>query len=139
MSSFSTGYNNVAKVNTNQLQYIHCESEKNCRRCHSTLQVMLKLLLIKWQGRKLFLYHDKYLVENLLVHCSYCADAIMPVIVDGCRGPAVEWYDALIAHFRHSRSVRLWFVQNILFAQPSRLSEYLLESPSSEARISQSR
>jgi len=47
-------------------------------------------------------------------------------------GPAVEWYDALIAHFRHSGSVRLWFVQNILFAQPSHLSEYLLESPSSE-------
>jgi len=47
----------------------------------------------------------------------------------------VEWYDALIAHFRHSRNVRLWFVQNILFAQPSRLSEYLLESPSSEVSI----
>jgi len=47
----------------------------------------------------------------------------------------VEWYDALIAHFRHSRSVRLWFVQNILFSQPTRLSEYLLESPSSEVRF----
>jgi len=47
----------------------------------------------------------------------------------------VEWYDALIAHFRYSRNVRLWFVQNILFAQPSRLSEYLLESPSSEVRV----
>lgn len=56
-------------------------------------------------------------------------------IYDG-RGPAVEWYDALIAHFRHSRNVRLWFVQNILFAQPSRLSEYLLESPSSEVIMS---
>jgi len=53
----------------------------------------------------------------------------------GGRGPAVEWYDVLIAHFRHSRNVRLWFVQNILFAQPSRLSEYLLESPSSEVSI----
>lgn len=47
----------------------------------------------------------------------------------------MEWYDALIAHFRYSRNVRLWFVQNILFAQPSRLSEYLLESPSSEVRV----
>jgi len=50
-------------------------------------------------------------------------------------GPAVEWYDALISHFRHSRNIRLWFVQNILFAQPSHLSEYLLESPSSEVSI----
>lgn len=60
---------------------------------------------------------------------------VTDVSVVGCRGPAVEWYDALIAHFRHSRNVRLWFVQNILFAQPSRLSEYLLESPSSEVSI----
>jgi len=59
----------------------------------------------------------------------------MTIIVGDGRGPAVEWYDALIAHFRHSRNVRLWFVQNILFTQPSRLSEYLLESPSSEVRV----
>jgi len=51
------------------------------------------------------------------------------------RGPAVEWYDALSAHFRPSRSIRHWFVQNILFAQPSRISEYLLESPSNEVSI----
>lgn len=55
--------------------------------------------------------------------------------VSSHRGPASEWHDSLIAHFRHCRSVRIWFIQNILFAQPSRISEYLLESPSNEVSI----
>ncbi|KAK6195512.1 hypothetical protein SNE40_000926 [Patella caerulea] len=50
------------------------------------------------------------------------------------RGPASDWYDALHMHIRCSKSVRNWFAHNILFAQPSRFAEYLLECPSSEVR-----
>ena len=48
------------------------------------------------------------------------------------RGPATDWYDALSIHLRHSKNVRLWFAQNVLFSHPSRFAEYLLECPSSE-------
>ena len=48
------------------------------------------------------------------------------------RGPAHEWYDALSIHLRHSKNVRQWFAQSVLFAHPSRFAEYLLECPSSE-------
>ncbi len=48
------------------------------------------------------------------------------------RGPATEWYDALYVLLRSSRNVRRWFAQHVLFAHPSRFSEYLLECPSSE-------
>ena len=48
------------------------------------------------------------------------------------RGPAHEWYDALSIHLRHSKNVRQWFSQSVLFAHPSRFAEYLLECPSSE-------
>ncbi|KAK3094503.1 hypothetical protein FSP39_002606 [Pinctada imbricata] len=50
------------------------------------------------------------------------------------RGPAGEWYEALSCHLRPSKKVRNWFAQNVLFAYPSRFSEYLLECPSSEVR-----
>ncbi|XP_071799117.1 ubiquitin carboxyl-terminal hydrolase 9X-like isoform X1 [Asterias amurensis] len=50
------------------------------------------------------------------------------------RGPATEWYDALYVLLRSSRNVRRWFAQHVLFAHPSRFSEYLLECPSSEVR-----
>jgi len=50
------------------------------------------------------------------------------------RGPATEWYDALSIHLRHSKNVRLWFAQSVLFAYPGRFAEYLLECPSSEVR-----
>ena len=50
------------------------------------------------------------------------------------RGPANEWYDALTIHLRHSKGARSWFAQNVLFAHPGRLPEYLLECPSSEVR-----
>ncbi|XP_052826881.1 probable ubiquitin carboxyl-terminal hydrolase FAF-X, partial [Octopus bimaculoides] len=48
------------------------------------------------------------------------------------RGPANEWYDALCIHMRNSKSVRSWFVHNVLFAHTNRFAEYLLECPSSE-------
>ena len=54
----------------------------------------------------------------------------LPVVL--FRGPACEWYDALSVHLQHSKNVRNWFAQNILFAHPHRFSEYLLECPSSE-------
>lgn len=50
------------------------------------------------------------------------------------RGPAQEWYEALTPHLRYSRQVRLWFCQNMLFAQPTRFCEYILECPSAEVR-----
>ena len=50
------------------------------------------------------------------------------------RGPANEWYDALSIHLRHSKNVRNWFAQHVLFVHPSRFAEYLLECPSSEVR-----
>ncbi|XP_072539942.1 ubiquitin carboxyl-terminal hydrolase 9X-like isoform X4 [Salminus brasiliensis] len=50
------------------------------------------------------------------------------------RGPASDWYDALCILLRHSKSVRSWFAHNVLFAFPTRFSEYLLECPSAEVR-----
>lgn len=50
------------------------------------------------------------------------------------RGPASDWYDALCILLRHSKNVRYWFAQNVLFAHPNRFSEYLLECPSTEVR-----
>ncbi|XP_053083670.1 probable ubiquitin carboxyl-terminal hydrolase FAF-X isoform X1 [Pangasianodon hypophthalmus] len=50
------------------------------------------------------------------------------------RGPASDWYDALCILLRHSKNVRSWLAHNVLFAFPSRFSEYLLECPSAEVR-----
>uniref|UniRef100_A0A673JQ69 ubiquitinyl hydrolase 1 n=1 Tax=Sinocyclocheilus rhinocerous TaxID=307959 RepID=A0A673JQ69_9TELE len=50
------------------------------------------------------------------------------------RGPATDWYDALCILLRHSKNVRSWFAHNVLFAFPTRFSEYLLECPSAEVR-----
>ncbi|XP_073726699.1 ubiquitin carboxyl-terminal hydrolase 9X-like isoform X2 [Misgurnus anguillicaudatus] len=50
------------------------------------------------------------------------------------RGPASDWYDALCVLLRHSKNVRSWFAHNVLFAFPTRFSEYLLECPSAEVR-----
>lgn len=50
------------------------------------------------------------------------------------RGPANEWYDALCIHMRNSKTVRSWFVHNVLFSHTTRFAEYLLECPSSEVR-----
>ena len=54
----------------------------------------------------------------------------------GHRGPANEWYDAMSHHLRHSKKVRTWFAQNVLFDHPGRFAEYLLECPSTEVRTS---
>ncbi|XP_047471205.1 probable ubiquitin carboxyl-terminal hydrolase FAF-X isoform X2 [Penaeus chinensis] len=51
------------------------------------------------------------------------------------RGPAPEWYDALQVHLRASVHTRAWFAQQILFAQPHRFVEYLLECPAPEVRM----
>lgn len=51
------------------------------------------------------------------------------------RGSANEWYEALTCNLRASKNVRLWFAQNVLFAQPGRFAEYLLECPSSEVNL----
>ncbi|XP_067231011.1 ubiquitin carboxyl-terminal hydrolase 9X-like isoform X4 [Chanodichthys erythropterus] len=50
------------------------------------------------------------------------------------RGPASDWYDALCILLRYSKNVRSWFAHNVLFAFPTRFSEYLLECPSAEVR-----
>ncbi|KAF4080000.1 hypothetical protein AMELA_G00165480 [Ameiurus melas] len=50
------------------------------------------------------------------------------------RGPASDWYDALCVLLRHSKNVRSWLAHNVLFAFPTRFSEYLLECPSAEVR-----
>ncbi|KAG7177623.1 ubiquitin carboxyl-terminal hydrolase FAF-X-like [Homarus americanus] len=51
------------------------------------------------------------------------------------RGPAPEWYDALQVHLRASVHTRAWFAQHVLFAQPHRFMEYLLECPAPEVRM----
>ena len=38
-------------------------------------------------------------------------------------------------HIRAYASTRAWFVRHILFAQPQRFSEYLLECPAPEVRL----
>lgn len=43
-------------------------------------------------------------------------------------------YDALCVLLRHSKNVRSWLAHNVLFAFPTRFSEYLLECPSAEVR-----
>ncbi|XP_016095403.1 probable ubiquitin carboxyl-terminal hydrolase FAF-X [Sinocyclocheilus grahami] len=50
------------------------------------------------------------------------------------RGPASDWYDALCILLRHSKNVRSWFAHSVLFAFPTRFSEFLLECPSAEVR-----
>merc|ERR1719177_88791 len=50
------------------------------------------------------------------------------------RGNATDWYEILSQHLRCSAATRHWFSSNMLFAQPARFSEYLLECPSAEVR-----
>jgi len=50
------------------------------------------------------------------------------------RGNATDWYEILSQHLRCSAATRRWFSNNMLFAQPGRFSEYLLECPSAEVR-----
>lgn len=50
------------------------------------------------------------------------------------RGNATDWYEILSQHLRCSAATRHWFSTNMLFAQPARFSEYLLECPSAEVR-----
>jgi len=50
------------------------------------------------------------------------------------RGNATDWYEILSQHLRCSPATRSWFSTNVLFSQPSRFSEYLLECPSAEVR-----
>ncbi|KAH7970472.1 hypothetical protein HPB49_007489 [Dermacentor silvarum] len=56
----------------------------------------------------------------------------MPVYRHCRRGSASDWYEVLCVHLRHSRNVRLWFANQVLFAHPHRLAEYLLECPTTE-------
>ncbi|KAB7498699.1 putative ubiquitin carboxyl-terminal hydrolase FAF-X, partial [Armadillidium nasatum] len=51
------------------------------------------------------------------------------------RGPAQDWYEALQVHLRSSAATRGWFTQHVLFAQPHRFMEYLLECPAPEVRL----
>jgi len=51
------------------------------------------------------------------------------------RGPASEWSEALHIHLRTSKTVRSWFAFNVIFKNPNILTEYLLECPSSEVRV----
>ena len=50
------------------------------------------------------------------------------------RGNATDWYEILSQHLRCSPATRSWFSNQVLFNQPSRFSEYLLECPSAEVR-----
>ncbi|XP_065177789.1 probable ubiquitin carboxyl-terminal hydrolase FAF-X isoform X1 [Sycon ciliatum] len=50
------------------------------------------------------------------------------------RGPAMEWYDCLQALLVASAACRRWFAANVLFKEPERFSQYLLECPSAEVR-----
>ncbi|ESN99988.1 hypothetical protein HELRODRAFT_192681, partial [Helobdella robusta] len=50
------------------------------------------------------------------------------------RGPANEWLEAILPYFRNVRSIRNWFIQNILFNRPTRFAEFMLECPSTEIR-----
>ena len=69
---------------------------------------------------------------NLLHSNHSCIYFIFILSIFVSSGPASEWYDALGIHLRHSKKVREWFAQHVLFAHPSRFAEYLLECPSSE-------
>ena len=76
------------------------------------------------------------------------------------RGNATDWYEILSQHLRYnviwflikltekkytlftfpfncrcSPASRAWFANNVLFSQPGRFSEYLLECPSPEVGI----
>ena len=51
------------------------------------------------------------------------------------RGHAQDWYDALEVHLRSSTATRGWFAQHILFDNPHRFMEYLLECPAPEVRL----
>ncbi|XP_059175144.1 probable ubiquitin carboxyl-terminal hydrolase FAF-X isoform X4 [Physella acuta] len=51
------------------------------------------------------------------------------------RGPAGDWSDALHIHLRTSKNVRSWFALHVLFKNSNILTEYLLECPSSEVRV----
>ena len=47
---------------------------------------------------------------------------------------ATDLYEFLSQHLRCSAATRAWFSNNMLFSQPDRFSEYLLECPSAEVR-----
>ena len=49
-------------------------------------------------------------------------------------GNAIDWYEILSQHLRHSPAIRASFCTNLLFSQPSRFCEYLLECPIVEMR-----
>ncbi|XP_039251519.2 ubiquitin carboxyl-terminal hydrolase 9X-like [Styela clava] len=50
------------------------------------------------------------------------------------RGAAIDWYETLYILLQCSKHTRSWFIHNVLFSNPSRISEYLLESLSTEIR-----
>ena len=49
-----------------------------------------------------------------------------------CRGPALDWFEVLNPYLMYSVEIRRWFVQTVFIQNRHRLSEYLLESPSTE-------
>ncbi|XP_070500116.1 probable ubiquitin carboxyl-terminal hydrolase FAF isoform X3 [Chironomus tepperi] len=50
------------------------------------------------------------------------------------RGAAIEWFEAISPHIRHSVLVRRWFAQNALLSPPNRLAEYILVASSLDIR-----
>ncbi|XP_055695090.1 probable ubiquitin carboxyl-terminal hydrolase FAF isoform X2 [Lutzomyia longipalpis] len=75
-----------------------------------------ELLLLGVQLASQFLFHSGFRTKKTL------------------RGAAIDWYDSLCQHVRHSAVVRSWFAQNALLNPPTRLAEYILIAPSPEVR-----
>jgi len=73
---------------------------------------------------------EYFLIEVFIK--DVCCTGILPRCIVNYRGSATEWYEALTCNLRSSKNVRMWFAQNVMFSQPGRFAEYLLECPSSE-------
>lgn len=67
--------------------------------------------------------------------CYRGPSSVIDVLCLCYRGSATEWYEALTCNLRSSKNVRMWFAQHVMFSQPGRFAEYLLECPSSEVHL----
>lgn len=85
--------------------------------------------------------YSKCITVNLILSsscsfdfCSQLATSVVLLLIKFClcRGPAMEWYDALHPYLLFSAKIRRWFMDTVFMEHRGRFSEYLLECPSNE-------
>lgn len=84
---------------------------------------------------------DEWLAKQQIEISFLCTKLLSKFLFSTCfhtkknlRGQISEWYEILITHLSVSPVIRGWFAHNQLLEHSSRLSEYLLDCPSTDIR-----